>query len=789
MRLRKRKAAKVVSIGLAVTMVITSYMCLSADTAFAAENDTYIVIVRDKDGADAVKEGYHVVDQSGEALTLAISPSEAAALDSEKDVLCVEKDFTMGNENEATPDLNKVKPAEADWNLEAVNALNPASSQKIKVAIIDSGVDYSENVQIWESRDFITDDPVTTPLYEDRTGHGTSVASLLAGTKEDGEVKGIDSNVQLYSARVLDENNQAPVSRVVSAIYWAMEKDVNIINISFGTPVYSEALKTAIDAATDQGILVVAAAGNRGSSGVDYPAAFENVLAVGSINASGEVSDFSAKGDGIDVVAPGEAVLAQAHFGEDFVLSGTSLAAPQVSGIAALLWSRDTTKPASFIKTLIKTSAKPMSDAGSGYGLVDYAYALQIYDDAASQFDKIAEAEIEDPADKDTAQKEENPTGEEDAPGKGDVANPDDNPSDETSDEIKNPVADIEKTKGENLTAAAQTNELTDGNISNEEMKQDQVTEGENLPSDKAEVTPDQKTEDETQKELQKELNSKEFEQILMKEISITENNGQVTDLSDPIVDGSWGRNEHQKYAEGEAMKHGAVVSDDDEQKEHVAKMTIHPEFHGYCWHGNPDDTSFGSGVCNYVANYKYLILVANRLGNGTDDTKLTASSVKGLRSDCFNALKSGVAIIKKHPYYAKCKTKAEKRAFMMGVAMHTATDAFAHSAYTQRQSGSWPWVRIKHDLKNHVNDADDPTWVPRRIKLAYAVENNVLDRYNGKRSGENNIGNDLHADTGSLYDNPIGFRLNKIWTFANATGVDKTIIVTHFKKLQGIVS
>ena len=76
--------------------------------------------------------------------------------------------------------------------------------------------------------------------------------------------------------------------------------------------------------------------------------------------------------------------------------------------------------------------------------------------------------------------------------------------------------------------------------------------------------------------------------------------------------------------------------------------------------------------------------MVANRIGNGTDDTKLTASSVKGLRSDCFNNLKAGVAKIKKNSTYTKYTTKADKRAFMLGVAMHTATDAFAHSAYTQ---------------------------------------------------------------------------------------------------------
>lgn len=229
----------------------------------------------------------------------------------------------------------------------------------------------TDNIDVKVRKNFITERPVETPLYEDLCGHGTSVASLIAGIGADSDVQGVGRNIELYSARVLDENKQAPVSRVVEAIYWAIEQDVDIINISFGTQTYSEALKTAVDAATEKGILVVAAGGNHGNSSVDYPAAFDSVLAVGATNAAGEISSFSSRGEAIDVVAPGEAVLAQGNFGEDLTLSGTSLSAPHVTGVAALLWSKDIEKPATFIKTLIKLSAKNLGAAGSGFGLVD----------------------------------------------------------------------------------------------------------------------------------------------------------------------------------------------------------------------------------------------------------------------------------------------------------------------------------------------------------------------------------------------------------------------------------
>lgn len=286
------------------------------------------------------------------------------------------------------------KPAIEDWNLKAINAENTTTNSTVKVAIIDSGIDYSEDILVKERYNFITDDSVTTPLFEDTCGHGTSVASIIAGKGIESNVKGINGDIELYSARVLDNKKQAPISRVVEAIYWAIEKDVHIINMSFGTQVYSEALKTAIDAATDKGILVIASTGNYGNSNIDYPAAFENVLAVGATNAAGEISSFSSSSKSVDLVAPGEAVSAQANFGEGLTLSGTSLAASHVTGVAACLWSKDLTKPASFIKVLLKLSAKEMDASGTGYGLVDYERALQVYNEIATQFDDVLEEYI-----------------------------------------------------------------------------------------------------------------------------------------------------------------------------------------------------------------------------------------------------------------------------------------------------------------------------------------------------------------------------------------------------------
>lgn len=106
------------------------------------------------------------------------------------------------------------------WNLKIIGADvedNHSQAQgKVKIAIIDSGVDYLENIDVKERINLIPDTEVS-PLFEDYTGHGTAIASILASRYDNvySSVKGVNPNVELYSARVLDENNQAPLSRVL----------------------------------------------------------------------------------------------------------------------------------------------------------------------------------------------------------------------------------------------------------------------------------------------------------------------------------------------------------------------------------------------------------------------------------------------------------------------------------------------------------------------------------------------------------------------------------------------
>lgn len=283
----------------------------------------------------------------------------------------------------------------SNWNTEMINIKlkekknKPQKKQdKVKIAILDSGVDYGNDIQIAESMNFV-EDFETSPLFVDDTGHGTSVAGIIAAEDDEDGITGINSNVELYSARVL-KDNKAPIDRVVAGIDWAIKKKVNIINLSFSTKKNSRELHRVIQKAYKKGILIVAAAGNEKE--VEYPAAYKEVIAVGSIKSNGEKSEKSAVGNEIEVVAPGEKVKSSALLNGTVVVSGTSIAAPQVSAIASLLWEKDINMPAEFIRDLLNKSANKCGPANEcGSGLIDYEYALKIYDRAKKEYNERKE--------------------------------------------------------------------------------------------------------------------------------------------------------------------------------------------------------------------------------------------------------------------------------------------------------------------------------------------------------------------------------------------------------------
>ena len=377
---RRRNASKFAAIAMATILSTTwcGNIRASERTGTDESKSEYVVLNKNAQNSD--------YEETVE--TKYLTNSEATQLESQNENVIVEKNLKIkGSWDDNYVDPDKVSD---DWNIKMINMKSEdvkEKSNKVKVALIDSGVDECEGIQVKERYNLVPSESGVNPVYDDITGHGTAIASIICGSKDtDRNSYGINENIDLYSIKIMDGDNTAPLDRVIEAIYKAIEYKVNIINMSFGTTQYSEALHQAIKDANEEGILIIAAAGNTGTEGgnVEYPAAFPEVMAVGAVNSNAELSDISADGKEIDVVAPGENVKTASSFGLETVSSGTSMAAPHVVGLASILWQEDMTKSSQYIKELIMDSAKKLEDNNTTYKLIDIDYAVGNY----KQFDK-----------------------------------------------------------------------------------------------------------------------------------------------------------------------------------------------------------------------------------------------------------------------------------------------------------------------------------------------------------------------------------------------------------------
>lgn len=328
-------------------------------------------------------------DKAKNYVVLELTKEEAQVLADLDGVLSVEEDVivtAMTNEEDiAVTDAASNQAYE--WNLSAIHATPTdlaeydTDESLVRVAVLDSGTGVCLDLDVIEYVNLVPSEQHVVTYDEDGTGHGTAVAGILEANDDNSGILGVAPDVSMYSVKVFDYSNTAPISRIVEGIYWAIDHDMHIINMSFGTDVNSYALHQAIRAAYDAGILMIAAAGNQGV--VEYPAAYPEVMAVGATDYTGTRTDFSAMGDALEIMAPGKCVLTDSFYGGLMALDGTSLSAPHVAGAAALLWAKDMSKSSDFIRRLLDTSANRSLGSAEEYGngLLDVRRAFEIYEE------------------------------------------------------------------------------------------------------------------------------------------------------------------------------------------------------------------------------------------------------------------------------------------------------------------------------------------------------------------------------------------------------------------------
>ena len=269
--------------------------------------------VKDKTKGKKVKKNFE--KQSSVAVEL--TDTDIAELSADPDVLYVESDSAVEILSTGKPDKNdnavkNMKNGEqtTPWGVTAIGAtstMNKYDGKNIKVAIFDTGVAPHEDLTISGGVSFVD----YTTSYTDDNGHGSHVAGIISANNNKLGVVGIAPNAEIYAVKILNQNGGGNYSNIISALEWAIDNNINIINMSLGGNDDNRALHEAIKEAVNAGIIIVAAAGNRGvgEDTITYPARYPEVVSVGAVDQNYNIASFSSRGPELDIVAPGKSIL------------------------------------------------------------------------------------------------------------------------------------------------------------------------------------------------------------------------------------------------------------------------------------------------------------------------------------------------------------------------------------------------------------------------------------------------------------------------------------------------
>ncbi|WP_044642520.1 S8 family peptidase [Risungbinella massiliensis] len=244
----------------------------------------------------------------------------------------------------------------------AHDAWNYSTGFNLKIAILDTGVQTDHPDLMGK---LVTGYNVVngTTDVTDISGHGTHVAGICgAVTNNNLGVAGMAPSASIMPIKVLSDNGMGFVNHIAEGIIYAIEQGCKVINLSLGGPYNSITLQNAINYAWSRGAVVVAAAGNSGSFAATYPATYPNVISVAATNQFDQRAYFSNFGPWVDVAAPGVDILSTYLASNYAFLSGTSMATPFVSGLAAILLAqgRDNTN----VRAVIQLFADRIAGTG-----------------------------------------------------------------------------------------------------------------------------------------------------------------------------------------------------------------------------------------------------------------------------------------------------------------------------------------------------------------------------------------------------------------------------------------
>ncbi|MBU1145158.1 MAG: S8 family serine peptidase [Firmicutes bacterium] len=381
----KNRYQKIISFLLLIFFVGFISFCLfhSEVTSFQVVPNEYIYKVDSIDEAYDLADTYNLTLQSITSYNIAIFEAN----ESQNESLLLSEGFQYNSYSSITapPRQSTTDPyLNQQYSLELTETIDSwpltEGSSSILIAIIDTGID-SNHVEFVGRISSLSYNTVTSQVglaaVLDDFGHGTMVAGVIAANKDNSVgIAGITQNTQLLVIKANNaEEGTFKDSEIIEGIYYAVEQGADIINLSLGGSYANSETEVAINYATQQGVIVVAASGNDGTDEPLYPAAFENSLSVGAIDEYQNLASYSNFGDTIDLVAPGSEIITTVPNNGYATVSGTSFAAPHVSGIIALYLSLYPEATLSEIRSKVLLSANDLGAVGLdeyfGYGMIN----------------------------------------------------------------------------------------------------------------------------------------------------------------------------------------------------------------------------------------------------------------------------------------------------------------------------------------------------------------------------------------------------------------------------------
>lgn len=309
---------------------------------------------------------------------------------------CIESGIVEWYEEDYVVELFDTDEGETDfqsdnlkWHLTMINAGKArevlCEGQGVNIGIIDSGISAHPDIQdrIMRGYNYINKNTDVT----DNIGHGTFVAGLIVADSNQEGICGVATKTNIIPLKCFDSNVTTTVSMLCLAIKEAVDVyDCDIINMSLGLTNNSKKLEEYIDYATDAGTIVVAAVGNKGSNVLYYPAAYDNVIGVGSVNENYKKSSFSQYNSSVEFLAPGENVWSTTNKSGYTKKSGTSFSTPIVAGLIGEMMNIDDDITLDEIRTYLSETTLIRDEWRDGetyqkndyygYGLIDVSGCL-----------------------------------------------------------------------------------------------------------------------------------------------------------------------------------------------------------------------------------------------------------------------------------------------------------------------------------------------------------------------------------------------------------------------------